>query len=117
MLIESLVMLALIISVMLMSYVKGKKEAALEMSPFLFLPVMYTVANYISPGIAKLAGFSVQTVFTGIIVLAAVVSSLFVGFFTGRFKTKNTKAMYSIMSIVFNLVLMLVYIIDLWNTI
>lgn len=117
MLVESLVMLAIIASVILMSYMKEKKEAALEMTPFLFLPAMYTAANYISPWIASLTGFSVPTVFTGIIVFAAVVSSLFVGFFTGRFKTKNTKAMYSIMSIVFNLVLMFVYIVNLWDAV
>lgn len=117
MLIESFVMLAIIASVMLMSYMKDKREAALEMMPFMFLPIMYVAANYLSPLAGSLTGFSVPTAFTGIIVFAAVVSSLFTGVFASKFKRKYTKAMYCIMSVVFNLVLMLVYIINLWNNV
>lgn len=117
MIVESGVMLAIIVSVILMSYMKEKREAALEMLPLLFVPAMYIAANYISGFIAQFIGFSTVTVFTGIIVFAAIISSLFAGLFTARFKRKSTKAMYSIMSIVFNIVLMLVYVIDLWNNI
>lgn len=117
MLVESFVMLAIISAVILMSCMKNKKDAALEMTPLLFLPAMYIIGNYICTPLSGVINFSDVTVFTGIIVLAATVSSLFVGFFTGRFKRKYTKAMYSIMAISFNLVLMLVYIINLWDNI
>ena len=115
MLIECLVILALILAVILMSWMKNKKDAAIEMVPLLFVPSMYVVANYLCSPLSSIVKVDKLAVFTAMIVFSAVVSSLFVGFFASRFKTKKTKAMYCIMSISFNVLILLVFVIDLWK--
>lgn len=115
MLIECLVILALIFAVMLMSWMRNKKDAAIEMIPLLFVPSMYILANYLCSPLASIMNIDKVIVFTAMIVLSTVVSSLFIGFFASRFKTKKTKAMYCIMSITFNVLILLVFVVDLWK--
>ena len=115
MLIECLVVLALILAVILMSWMKNKKDAAVEMVPLLFIPSMYVTANYLCSPLSSILNIDRAIVFTSMIVFSAVISSLFVGFFASRFKTKKTKAMYCIMSISFNILILLVFVIDLWK--
>ncbi len=115
MLVECMVIVGIICAVIIMSYVNGKKDAAIEMLPLIYVPCMYVIANYISIPLEHILPMNRFAVFTGLVIVSAVIAALFIGFFANRFKRKSTKAVYSIMSITFVFVLTGILVYNLFD--
>ena len=116
MLVECIVIAGLIGAVILMSLKTNKKDAALEMVPLLFVPLMYIAAHFAAEPFAGLLPMNGFAVYTALIVIAAILSAVFIGFFANRLKTKATKVVYTVMCMTFDFVFTAVLIYNIFVT-
>lgn len=116
MLVECIVAAGLIGAIIIMSLRSHKKDAAVEMLPLLFVPLMYIAAHFAAvpfAGVLPMNGFAV---YTALVVIAAIISAVFVGFFANRFSRRSTKIVYTVMCMSFDLVFTAVLIYNIFVT-
>lgn len=116
MLVECIAVTGLIGAIIVMSLKTNKKDAAIEMIPLLFVPVMYIAAHFAAEPFAGLLPMNGFAVYTALVVFAAILSAVFVGFFANRFKRKSTKIVYTVMCMTFDLVFTAVLIYNIFVT-
>lgn len=111
MLLESSAILAIIFSTFIISF-KVKRKYALAMVPLLIPPVANILAYFFSQSVANAFQCKSFTAYIGINIIAVVISSVLVGVNSLKFKTKANRYSYLIMSIVFNVVLVIIYMVN-----
>lgn len=117
MLVECFVICGLIFVVVL-GYMRAKKRNyALATLPLLILPLANVLSYYVSGGLANALPFDKFTVYAGINVISALVSSCLVGMMSAKFSRRYTRAAYIFMSLVFNIVLAAILTYNMFETI
>lgn len=117
MLVECLTIFGLIFAVVIM-YIRAKKvNYALATAPLLALPLANIPANLFSDELAELLSIDTFIVYAAINVLGAVISSCLVGIMSAKFGRKTVRAAYTVMSLIFNVVLAAILIYNMFEKI
>ena len=111
MLLESSVILAIIFSTFIISF-KVKRKYALAVVPLLIPPASNILAYFFSQSLTNVLPFSSSTIYIIINIAAVVISSVLIGVHSFKFTTKVNRYSYLTMSIVFNVMLVIIYIIN-----
>lgn len=109
MLIECIVIFAILLAMMVI-FLRTKKEYALTVIPLLIPTGANIIAYLLSEKIASFIPFDKLTTFAIINVTAVVISSFCVGLVCTRFKEKVNKVSYVVMSMLFNICLLIIFI-------
>lgn len=105
MVVECLVISGLIF-VVVIAYLRSKKRHyALATVPLLILPLANVISYLVADNLSVHLPMDMFTVYAGINIISALVSSCFVGIMSAKFSRKSTKAAYVFMSLVFNIAL------------
>ena len=112
------VVIAGLIFVVTMSYMRAKKRNyALATIPLLILPLANVISYLVSGGLSGLLPMDKFTVYAAINIISALVSSCLAGIMSDKFSRKFTKAAYVCMSLVFNIVLAAILIYNMFKVI
>ncbi len=108
------VAILLVISAVAALYLRSKKEYAAATVPLLILPFANIAANLTSNTITHFIPAEFFTVYSSILIIAAVISSFFVGLSAEKFKSKRIRALYVSMSLIFNIMLAAILIYNMF---
>ncbi len=113
---ESVAML-LVISLVAVLYLRSRKNYALATIPLLILPIANIAANLLTAKIILIIPADFFTVYSAIIVIAAVLSGFVAGMSSNKFKKKSTRALYVSMSLIFNITLAAILVYNMFISI
>ncbi len=109
MLIESIVIFIILLGVFCV-FLPTKSRYAVTVVPLL-IPVGTNILAYLfSESISKLLPFDKMATFTIINISATVVSSVLIGLVSTRFKQRANKVSYLVMTIFFNIALLVIFL-------
>lgn len=111
MLVESIIILAIIFFVFIISF-RTKKEYAIAIIPLMIAPFVNIIAKLVSSSFSKIIPLDALMTYVLLCVIATVVSGLFIGLFSSKFKLRKVRFTYLIMSLLFVVVLELIFIAD-----
>lgn len=101
---ECVVIFGILLS-MIIIFLRTNKEHAIKIVPLLILPGANIIGYAFSEGLSRLVPTDRFMLYTMINVASVIVSGLFIGMFSAKFKTKYTKTTYALMCIAFNIIL------------
>lgn len=117
MIVECCTIAGLIFVVVILYLRSNKREYAFATIPFLILPLTNILSYTVSGRIAEFLPADKFTVYAAIDIISVVAASCFVGAMSDKFDKKSTKAVYVIMSLIFNIILAAILIFDMFENI
>ena len=111
MILESFVIFGLIFFMFIISF-RIKRKYAFSIIPLLIPPGANIIAYFLASPISKIIPFDDFTTYLIINIISAVLSSVLVGIYSFTFETKSIRRSYLIMSILFNITLVIIFILN-----
>jgi len=108
---ESIVIFSIIFCLVVFSF-RSKKKYALSMIPLLIPTGANIISYFFASKISLITPFSDFFTYALINILAVIVSGVLIGIFSTKFSSKTNKLSYLTMCILFNIILVMIFIIN-----
>lgn len=110
MIIECIAITGIILAISVIFLRARKRTYALSTLPLAIVPVINIVEGVLARLVMHISSLDRLTTFVFINIVAAAVSCLFVGVMTMKFRMKRTKAAYMVLTLLFNIILVMILI-------
>lgn len=109
MVVECLVIIAILFA-MIVFFWKVKREQAIAVFPLLTLPAVNIISHIFMEKLVVALNWDILLTYVIFIVVSVVISSVFIGFLSGKLLTRSVKIGYFVMSVIFNVFLAIILI-------